>query len=342
MLWWGELAMSRLAASSRSYEKVNYLLRPRKQIERKILIEILKNVRSIDSYHYVGLGSIFYYDFILFHKYLNVTNMTSLDCEKEVSRFDFNRPYDFVTFVNKTTTEFLSEYDFAERTLMWFDYDSMLYDPKTQSPNDSILNDIQIVTRRATPKTLFFITIDIGPPQVLQQQDAFRSAFGHLLPSKYKTELYRVNNARFLLRYRYMIQEIILNFIEEESKFRRAKFHKLFSFYYRDTAPMYTIGGIYDDTKGFRETQSLIASNEFISSRSNQITDIDVPILTYKEKIHLDRKVRWLQRRIAKGKGKGELQRIMQQLKFEIRPPSMLQKYLRFYRYYPQYYEGII
>lgn len=334
--------MNRAPTSARSYEKVNYLLRPRKQIERKILIDILRNVTAIDSYHYIGLGSIFYYDFILFHKYLNIRKMTSLDCEKEVSRFDFNLPYDFVTFVNKTTTEFLTEYDFGERALMWFDYDSKLYDPKTRERNESILQDIEIVTQKARPGTFFLITVDIRPPPELPEQENFRSLFHDFLPSKYKEEVYKLDNRRFLARYKYMIQEIILNLVEEKAKFQPTKYHKLFSFYYRDTAPMYTIGGVYDDTKGLRQMQSTLAPSEFISTRRDQITDIDVPILTYKEKIHLDRKVGWLQRRVARTKGKDDLKRIMGQLKFEIGPKSMLEKYLKFYRYYPQYYEGII
>ena len=64
---------------ARSYEKFNYLLRPSKQVERKLFIETLHRLRDADypicSYTYVGLGSIFYADFILFHKYLYIDRM---------------------------------------------------------------------------------------------------------------------------------------------------------------------------------------------------------------------------------------------------------------------------
>ena len=72
-----------------SFEKVNYLLRLRKQIERKMIIELLekfngiKPIKQISEYHYVGFGSVYFADFILFHKYLHINYMTSLECKKE-------------------------------------------------------------------------------------------------------------------------------------------------------------------------------------------------------------------------------------------------------------------
>ena len=59
-----------------SFEKFNYLLRPSKQVERKLLIETMHHLAAsgypIYKYTYVGLGSIYYADFMLFHKYLYI------------------------------------------------------------------------------------------------------------------------------------------------------------------------------------------------------------------------------------------------------------------------------
>ena len=86
----------------RSYEKVNYLFRLKKQIERKLIIETLQSIDptiGIKRYHYVGLGSIYFADFILFHKYLNIKKMTSIDDKSEdEERFRFNRPFGFIDF----------------------------------------------------------------------------------------------------------------------------------------------------------------------------------------------------------------------------------------------------
>jgi len=334
--------MNNVPVSSRSYEKVNYLLRPRKQIERKILIDMLKGVKAIHSYHYIGLGSIFYYDFILFHKYLNIKKMTSLDDKPTIKRFRFNRPYDFIGFVPKRTTDFLKEHNFRQKTIIWFDYDSKLYDFDTDLKNDSMLEDIQILTSKAYPGTFFLVTIDIRPPTKPDEQKLFLRQFDLYLPSEYKQDVYRRENAKFISDYRYMIQVVILNFMEEEAKFCSTKFHKLFSFYYRDTAPMYTLGGVYHDQKGFEAIKEQLIGNEFVNTIKSEITDIDVPILTYKEKIQLDSELRSLRRKLKVAKNRRQDERILQGLKFEIESPDMLKKYLEYSRYYPQYYEGII
>jgi len=69
----------------KSYEKVNYQLRFKKQIERKIIIETLHYLHCIpiEKYHYLGLGSVYFADFILFHKYLHIKKMTSIDDKKD-------------------------------------------------------------------------------------------------------------------------------------------------------------------------------------------------------------------------------------------------------------------
>ena len=58
-----------------SFEKFNYLLRPSKQVERKLLIEAFHCMRAdgydVAKYTYLGFGSVFYADCLLLHKYLN-------------------------------------------------------------------------------------------------------------------------------------------------------------------------------------------------------------------------------------------------------------------------------
>ena len=78
-----------------SFEKINYMLRPMKQIERKITIEILQELQekisNFDNYRYIGMGSIYYYDYILFHKYLKIDKYTSIDNKPTPNRFRFNK-----------------------------------------------------------------------------------------------------------------------------------------------------------------------------------------------------------------------------------------------------------
>ncbi|MEK0337376.1 MAG: hypothetical protein QQN41_08080, partial [Nitrosopumilus sp.] len=123
-----------------SFGKINYLLRPKKQIERKISIEILQELQQIDhdfeDFQYIGMGSIYYYDYILFHKYLKIKKYISFDDKAIPYRFEYNKPYDFIDFKNVHSTEFLENFTFDSNIIIWLDYDSFL--------NDDMFNDFAI------------------------------------------------------------------------------------------------------------------------------------------------------------------------------------------------------
>src|SRR5438128_1108940 len=86
--------------SGKSFEKLNYLLRPSKQVERKLLIEALHYLTQagypIYTYTYVGFGSIYYADFMLFHKYLFLNKMMCVEHGKIPNRMRFNKPFKFI------------------------------------------------------------------------------------------------------------------------------------------------------------------------------------------------------------------------------------------------------
>jgi len=319
-----------------SYEKINYMLRPRKQIERKILIELFQKLQNYNKkinlveYHYIGLGSVYYYDFILFHKFLNINKMISLDKENTKKRFEFNKPYDFIEFRNVSTTDFLLNYNFKDKLLIWLDYDSMLYDIKDDAKNDSILNDIEEITKKSKVNDFFILTIDVTCPENPEQKQNFLNCFDIYISSKFKKEKFI-----YPLHYHCVIQDILLNYIEEHQKFQDVKFRKLFSFNYKDSAYMYTLGGIYDESDKFQKSFS---NETFVTINKEKIINIDVPILTYREKLYLDSEISKLKKRIVRN----NKEKLLNSLEFEIRSLEELKSYLTYYKYYPQYFEGII
>ena len=326
---------------AKSYERINYILRPKKQIERKIIIELLRSVVGIQNYSYIGLGSIYYYDFILFHKYLNITKMVSLDYEDTLKRFKFNIPYDFIEFQNSKTTDYLKELTFNPRIIIWFDYDSSLFNSAGQV-NQAILEDVEIIARQATSPTFFMLTVNVGPPKKRDLQDGFRNEFGKWLSDEFKTEKYLINNAFFFEDFPKMVQNVLLNVIFETSKLRETTFYKLFSFSYADGAHMYTLGGLFATKSDMEDIDKNIRQFEFLNGEPRSIFDIDVPILTYKEKIYIDAKIQSLRTRISATRGKKEMKKILNSLDFELESSEMLNKYLQYGKYYPQYFEGII
>jgi hypothetical protein len=325
-----------------SFKAINYMFRPKKQIERKILIEFFQNMQhelkiNISEYQYIGLGSIYYYDFILFHKYLNIRDMVSLDNKKYPKRFIFNKPFDFIKFKNISTTKFLSDNELDKKSFIWFDYDSRLINYRKElnsfNRNTRIFEDIQAIANRSKDLDLFVLTVNVNINEIIfdvpKITEAFINEYDEYLPKQYKKvkKITREN-------YPYIIQNIIINIFRNNEKFHPVKFKKLFSFIYQDGAPMYTIGGIFsknDLPDKFIENDSLSGVDE------NKLIDINVPLLTYCEKMKLDQNISAIEKNLEPLNE----EKIIELLDFEMET-NELKNYINYHRYYPQYYEGII
>ena len=318
------------------------MFRPKKQIERKIFIELFQKIQhalntNISEYQYIGLGSIYYYDFILFHKYLNIKHMVSLDDKDYPNRFEFNKPFDFITFKQMLTTEFLSNNEIDKRSFIWFDYDSSLirYNKKNKTflNTETIFEDIQIITKKSKELDLFTVTVNIKIQETLFDSPKFKRAFINEY-DEYLSDQYKQTDNITFDKYPLIIQNIIINIFRNNEQFHPVKFRKLFSFIYQDGAPMYTIGGIFSEDN---IQDKLVEEDSFFQIDENKVVNIDVPLLTYYEKMTLDKNILNIKENLISL----NKEKIIEMLGFEMEP-SELRSYLDYYRYYPQYYEGII
>jgi len=334
-----------------SFNKVNYLLRPCKQIERKIMIETLKNLKlrkNIEKYNYIGMGSIHFYDFILIHKFLNMKSLISIDSKETKKRFDFNKPYDFIKFYNKKTTDFLAEltWEKKENYVIWLDYDEVL--------KSYMFDDIAIIVQNCNPRDILIFTLDARcPPEKDPDNDKrfprkeFWDEFGGYTSKKFNNISY-VKPKYFIE----LLQNICLNFIKEKVSFQEIKFHKIFSFKYKDGAQMLTLGGVLDKNDNIIKK---IKNFDYLST-DEHIVEIDAPILTYHEKFHLDSMIDKCKNLIddyeqqLKSKKKLDGKKIIktmekkmnETLPFELSSINELRYFVKYYKYFPQYYEGII
>lgn len=335
----------------RSFETVNYLLRPKKQIERKIIIEILQELSDeigLSQYRYVGFGSIYYYDFILFHKYLRLNDLVSLDNKPLPRRFKFNLPNDYVSFENKDATDYLREFDWKKKVLLWLDYDKQI--------DDDVFDDLDIVATSCGNRDILITTVEASCPQGPESEDARNEYLNHFYDN-YGVYLSPKYTAKDSFRRRFtpialveLLQDVILNRLKDRLIYRYSDigFHLLFSFAYKDTAPMFTMGGIFLERRDKLRNKQW--STGFICKK-RRIIDIDVPIITYHEKLHMDYVIRKLSEQIDRIehkririslKEKERVKRkILEGLPFEISFPD-LKKYITYYKYYPQYHEVII
>jgi hypothetical protein len=330
--------MNSISKRPPSFEKVNYLLRPRKQIERKIIIEILQELKphfnDFREYEYIGMGSIYYYDFILFHKYLNLDNFISIDDKITRNRFEFNKPYDFISFENQKSTEFLKSHEWKKNTLIWLDYDLPILE---------VIEDFGILANSCKNNDILIFTIDAQTDIPDEQKSLIFSKLSAYISPQYK------NNKYFTpLLFPTLLENIISNYFKERLLYEKLNLKKILSFTYSDRAKMYTFGGLITD----REDIPAL-TNRFVR-KNTEILEIDIPIITYKEKYYLDSIIKLLKSKlqfIREELDKGKIEEnsdhekifIMKQLKLTIELSYKdLKGYVDYYKYYPQYYEGII
>jgi hypothetical protein len=139
-----------------SFKKFNYWLRPSKQVERKILIEKLLGLAPfgyrMSTYRYVGFGSVYYVDFIMFHKFLFIQAMDCVEHGTIPRRMKFNKPYRFITLRLRPYAQFVSRLRKTIPYLAWLDYDYPI--------TDGVLLDIDGTMQRLRRGSIFLITVD--------------------------------------------------------------------------------------------------------------------------------------------------------------------------------------
>jgi len=93
-----------------------------------------------------------------------------------------------------STTDFLLNFNFKNKLLIWLDYDSMLYDIRHSATNDSILADIEEITARSKLNDFFILTINIDCPVDSEQKQKFLDDFdvtGDMEDMDYWNSLYK-------------------------------------------------------------------------------------------------------------------------------------------------------
>lgn len=167
-----------------SFKKINYALRPGKHASRRMLCEVfgrLGSFQPVPEYVYVGFGSVWFEDFILFHRILGVREMISI--ERDVAarrRIEENKPFSNITVHYNTASRILPRLDWSRRHFVWLDYEDAL--------STEILLDVRTVAARGQSGTLIAISVpckrahqieDAGAdPTGPSALDRFRDVFG--------------------------------------------------------------------------------------------------------------------------------------------------------------------
>ena len=274
-----------MTAPSESYLKVQYELRPSKQVERRMIIDALHKLAfvgfDIEEYKYVGLGSIYFVDFILFHKFLGIEKMISAEFSNSIkNRVNFNKPYDFIEIMYNPIGDIIPTLDRDIQYLMWLDYDFKL--------DADIISDVKSAATFLSKGSILIVTVDVEPPENIdagpeEWKEYFEEIAGDYLGI---TQIKDFAKAKLSSHNIQILYKTILDGLSG----RDLDFYPIFNFSYADGHEMITIGGILGSETESRRIQASKINETAYSRRNLNETPyrIDIPKVTRKERLYLD------------------------------------------------------
>lgn len=271
---------------SKSYLKVHYEFRPAKQVERRMLIDSLQMLGEggfpIRDYRYTGMGSVYFIDFILFHRILGLERMTSVEYDNTIERrVTFNRPFEFIDLHIAPIGDIIPTLSKEEKHILWLDYDGII------SRNQ--LQDVSLAATYLTPGSIFLVTIDAEPPTETDSPKDWRDYFLGEAKEYLDSETPLGAFAKSELPRRNV--ELVEKALRAGLVGRQGvEFIPMFNFLYKDSNQMITVGGMFGSKTEKRKIRASAIADAFYyrSSLEADPCIITVPLLTRKERQYLE------------------------------------------------------
>lgn len=145
-----------------SGRKINYSIRPAKNIERKMFRDMLLRLSTCFSfyeYQYIGFGSKYFVDFILLHKSLHINIMISIENDvHNRKRYEFNKPYSCIDIEFGSASEVLPRLNLDKESIVWLDYDSLF--------SQEMLGDISTLVSSLPSGSIICLTYNSQPYKI--------------------------------------------------------------------------------------------------------------------------------------------------------------------------------
>lgn len=271
---------------TKSYREVAYDLRPAKQVERRMLLDALGRLMNqgvpIRDYQYTGLGSIYFFDFLLLYKLVGLRRFLSVEYDTDITkRVAFNKPFDPIDIRMEPVGDVIPTLDRDMPHILWLDYDDRL--------TSSMLQDTAAGSYHLPRRSLLLVTVDAEPPRgranPAEREEYFKAEAGDFLPYDFDRGWCR----------RSRLAEANLSILANATKSglaaRALEFLPLFKFVYADGHEMVTLGGMIGGEEERRILDSCDWSGAHYLRRDlgEPAYRIHVPRLTRRERLFLDR-----------------------------------------------------
>jgi hypothetical protein len=313
-------------------DRLDYSLRPNKNVERKLMIEVLRALMpefTIPEYRYVGMGSLWFVDFGLVHRTLGIYDMVSIERDTP-DRAVFNRPFKCIEVKDGDTTSVLPTLRLKRKpSVVWLDHESGIDGPG--------LRDATLVSERVPSGSVLVLTLNAQAQRLKNQKDPdgndltkeeyLRMKAGDAVPFPLSKDALDKD------RYPALLGRIVSAHIRHSLRAagRPEKFWQFFDLAYQDGAPMVTVGGmIATEEEAAKIAWDRLSPLEGCVRDGEPQASIAVPLLTAREKVALDR--------LLPCDGALTEEVVRENYEFTI-SQEKLDAYRTFYRYYPLFAE---
>jgi hypothetical protein len=277
--------MWQMTEPTHSYLKVPYDVRMAKQIERRMIVDLLLRLRTgfdITNYQYTGMGSIYFVDFILFHRFAGIKRMVSVEYSDDIKkRIEFNRPFNCVKVEYGAIGDYIPKLDRDLQHILWLDYDDRL--------THGMLLDVANAATVLSPGSLLLVTADVERPKGADAPSEVRDYFAGRVGGFFdRTWTGRdFSPGRLASTNVEMIKRAV-----EQGKAGRAEieFLPLLNFLYKDGHQMLTIGGMLGGKSEKRKISGCDLSDACYVRENFKNAPYEIPNIrvTRKERLLLD------------------------------------------------------
>ncbi|ABY96435.1 hypothetical protein PputGB1_0524 [Pseudomonas putida GB-1] len=283
--------------------------------------------QPIEDYGYVGFGSVWFSDFILFHKSLGIKNMVSIEASEGArERFEENRPFQ-ISMKFSNSSEALPKLNWDQRTIAWLDYDDTLV--------TSMLHDVRSVASRAVSGSILAVSVQCmkakalieyheeNDPSKASAIERFRQTFGReRVPDEARDEDLAGWPYGKLCR-KILTTEIELALSDRNTNPETAmQFIPICEIEYQDDARMTTIVGIFVSPEEIERYKSCSFNKLDFMPIDNKAIRIEMPKLTVRE-------LRKIEQQLPNIEGV--------ELSLGSIPRSDAEKFCKMYRYFPNF-----
>lgn len=261
-----------------------YQLRPNKAVDRLTLIDAIRRLAKLgdlSEYTYYGLGGPYLEDFRLLYEFYPEIKMVSIEEDGQTYRRQkFHRPCGTLNLKLKRAhfRSFLSRYEASDKkSIFWLDYTGLEY---------GHFEDFMMLLGKVAANSMIKVTLQAEPREHLHKAQEFREKFGALLPDR-SAEPPRVPGG-FVRLAQQMVQIASQNALPSAMPLM---FLPVSSFYYSDGTGMFTLTGVVCFRSEEPRVREAFKNWEFANLDWAKPRRIDVPMLSTKERLHLQHRL---------------------------------------------------